>query len=64
MHLCNASGGGSRRSYHGQTFRGRSAEALARLDVQRQGTVQNWPSLDKHVWHLVATMLRAMGYGL
>jgi hypothetical protein len=62
-----ANKGGTRTADHGDydvaTFRGRSAEQLNRLQMQRRGSVENHARLALHVWHLVAKALKAMGYG-
>ncbi|MCA0208154.1 MAG: hypothetical protein LCH74_03740 [Proteobacteria bacterium] len=53
--------------YQGETYRGRSVDALntamRRQQVTRSGTVTGHRRLDLHVWHLLAKMLTAMGYG-
>jgi len=53
--------------YEGETYRGRSVEALndamRRKQTTRSGKVTGHRRLDLHVWHLVAKMLSAMGYG-
>lgn len=49
--------------YFGATHRGRSAAVLDRGVVQRSGVVEGFPRQSLHVWHLVARMLAAMGYG-
>lgn len=49
--------------YVGETLRGRSEAALDKGAVQRTGRVVGHPRLSLHVWHLVARMLVAMGYG-
>jgi hypothetical protein len=61
-HIINTSGRGRRRSYDVATFRGRSAEALAKREPQRKGRVENFPSEEVHVWNLVRKALDAMGY--
>lgn len=63
MHVCNVGGDTRRGNYSGETFRGRSKEALDRRTVSKLGSVTNWPRLDQHVWNLVAAMLDNMGYG-
>lgn len=54
-------------NYEGETYRGRSDEALTRAMLRRattrSGTVTGHRRLDFHVWHLVAKMLASMGYG-
>lgn len=66
MHIANdgrASVENPRRgSYDGQTFVGRSAQALDRLQVSRRGRVEDFPRQDLHIWNLVAAMLKRMGY--
>lgn len=63
----NVGGGTKVGDYQGETYRGRSAEALDaamwRRSVTRAGKVTGHRRLDLHVWHLVAKMLTAMGYG-
>lgn len=49
--------------YVGETLRGRSEAGLDRGQPQRTGRVERHPRLSLHVWHLVARMLLAMGYG-
>lgn len=53
--------------YEGVTYRGRSEQALDSAmngtKVTRRGKVVGHRRLDLHVWHLVAKMLSAMGYG-
>lgn len=53
--------------YRGETYRGRDDAALTRAmlrrAVTREGKVSGHRRLDLHVWHLVAKMLAAMGYG-
>lgn len=49
--------------YDGKSFRGRRAEALDRQIVQRRGRVTGFRRNDRHVWSLVAAMLKEMGYG-
>lgn len=53
--------------YQGQTYRGRDGDALSRAmrrhAITREGKVTGHRRLDLHVWHLVAKMLTAMGYG-
>lgn len=53
--------------YQGETYRGRSTDALnhamRKQQVTRSGTVTGHRRLDLHVWHLVAKMLASMGYG-
>jgi hypothetical protein len=63
MHICNVSGAGRRRDYQAQVFRGRSKAALDKRSVLRTGALTNWPSLDLHVWNMVAALLASMGYG-
>lgn len=63
MTLSNTSGTGLLRSYFCRVLRGRSAQQLDRHQVQREGMVDNWPSEQVHIWNLVATALRNMGYG-
>src|SRR5690242_14515482 len=51
-------------SYVGETLRGRSTGALDRGLVTRRGRVERFPRQALHIWHLVARMLAAMGYGV
>lgn len=53
----------NRGDYEARTLKGRSTEQLNRRTTQRQGFVKNWPRLQLHVWNLVATALKEMGYG-
>lgn len=62
MGIANIGGNRARGSYRVETYRGRSAPQLARRQVQRGGTVRDYPRLSVHVWHLVARALIAMGY--
>ena len=63
MHICNdGTSAGRRRSYAGESFAGRHADALNQRRVSKRGAVSNWPAPDLHVWNLVAAMLQAMGY--
>lgn len=68
LRICNdgeTSAANPRRgSYHGETLVGRSTAALDRGQVQRKGRVADFPRHELHLWHLVARMLAAMGYGL
>lgn len=54
-------------AYDGETWRGRDREALDKAmrdhAVTRRGRVEGYRRHDLHVWHLVAKMLAAMGYG-
>lgn len=64
MTICNdGKGTAERGTYLGKVLRGRSRAALDRGEVQRSGTVTNYPRKSSHVWNLVAQMLRDMGYG-
>lgn len=63
MNICNIGGTKHHGDYQAETFRGRSTEQLDRFVIQRQATVTGHPRLSKHVWHLVAKALIAMGYG-
>lgn len=49
--------------YRARTYRGRSADALDRFEVQREGKVLQHRRLAEHVWNLVAKGLVSMGYG-
>jgi len=63
----NTGGGLKVGNYHGETYRGRNRGALDRAmnrrAIIRTGAVIGHRRLDLHVWHLVAKMLSAMGYG-
>lgn len=63
MNICNIGGTKHHGDYQVETLRGRSTEQLNRQIIQRQATVTGHPRLSKHVWHLVAKALIAMGYG-
>lgn len=64
MHMCNdGTSAGERRNYFAKVFRGRSKEQLDRLQVNREDFIQDWPSDQVHIWNLIATALRKMGYG-
>jgi hypothetical protein len=64
MHIANDGSGSARRgNYSGETFIGRSREALAKGRISKRARIEDWPRLDLHVWNLVATMLNRMGYG-
>jgi hypothetical protein len=62
MRICNIGGSRERGDYRAETFRGRSAQQLARLIRQRAATISDYPRLSIHVWHLVARALVGMGY--
>jgi hypothetical protein len=66
MHICNDGettlDNPRRGAYVGESFIGRSTEALDERKVSKRGRVGNWPRLDFHVWNLVARMLEDMGY--
>jgi hypothetical protein len=62
MRICNIGGTREHGDYRAETFRGRSAEQLARLIRQRAATISDYPKLSIHVWHLVARALVGMGY--
>jgi hypothetical protein len=62
MRICNIGGTRERGDYRAETFRGRSAQQLARLIRQRAATISDYPKLSIHVWHLVARALVGMGY--
>lgn len=53
--------------YEGETYRGRSEDALNAAMVNRTttrtGKVSGHRKQQLHVWHLVAKMLASMGYG-
>lgn len=56
-------GTNKRRNYDARTLFGRSKEALNQRRTQRHARIENWPSLNLHVWNLVATALKKMKYG-
>lgn len=63
MHICNTGEGNDDvADYYGETFKGRSTEALDKKTVVRTGEISNWPKQRNHVWKLVAKMLATMGY--
>ena len=62
MQIRNAGGDRKVARYSVETLRGRSREQLDRRECQRSGTVENYPRLSIHVWHLVARALCAMKY--
>ncbi len=63
MHISNMGDGTDiRANYVGETFKGRSKDALDRRNVARRGIVSDWPKQRNHVWMLVAKMLKTMGY--
>lgn len=63
MHISNIGPGDPGRwNYDVKTLRGRSKEELDKRTVNRQGNVENVPSDDHHVWHLVAEALKAVEY--
>lgn len=63
MHISNVGGTENLGNYDCQTFRGRSAADLSRLNVQRECQVRSHPRLSQHVWNLVTKALTGMGYG-
>ena len=62
MHISNIGGSRQVGHYSARTYRGRSSEQLSRGELQRQGSVRNYPRLSLHAWHLVARALIAMKY--
>lgn len=48
--------------YTCRTYKGRSAEALDKAQIQRSGKVVGWRRHDFHVWNLVSLALLKMGY--
>jgi hypothetical protein len=63
MHISNTGTGTTdKRNYLLQTFRGRSKRELDNYTIQRQQTLENWPSERLHVWNLVCYALAALGY--
>lgn len=64
MHICNSDTGTAKlRNYFCRVLRGRSSQQLDANQVQREGFVESWPAEAVHVWNLVGTALRNMGYG-
>lgn len=63
MHISNIGGTENLGNYECRTFRGRSAQELARQTRQRECQVRGHPRLSQHVWNLVAKALTGMGYG-
>lgn len=64
MRLYNdGTGTRTRSDYVGEVFRGRNFEVLDKNTVHKRGEVKKWPRLERHVWNLVAVMLKNMGYG-
>lgn len=67
MMVHNVGGTGNKRDYDGETYKGRSTEALTKAmktnSVTRRGEVRGHPAEAVHVWNLIAKMLKAMGYG-
>lgn len=53
----------TRGDYIGEVFRGRNFEALDKNTIHKRAELRNWPRLDRHVWNLVAVMLKNLGYG-
>lgn len=63
MRISNdGTGGANTGSYDGVTFRGRDRAALDREVPSHTGRVENYPRKSRHVWNLVARMLKQMGY--
>lgn len=62
MKIINVGGNRTVGHYVAETYRGRSAEQLARAVKQRSGSIKDYPRLSVHVWHLVARALVAMKY--
>jgi len=63
MHISNTGDGDNNyANYIGETFKGRSKEALDRRNVCRRRIISDWPRQRNHVWMLVAKMLKTMGY--
>lgn len=64
MHICNVEKERKTlRNYICRVLRGRGAGQLDRNQIQREGLIENWPAEQVHIWNLVATALRNMGYG-
>lgn len=62
MMIANVGGTRTRGDYRVEVYRGRDAASLSRRTVHRRGSVQNYPRLAIHVWHLVARALQSTGY--
>lgn len=63
MKICNdGTSAGSRRSYIGTVFRGRSKEQLDKETIHKERLLGNWPAEQLHVWNLVARFLNGFGY--
>lgn len=60
--ICNVGGSHERGDYQVCTYRGRNKEALDKRTVNRSGSVNNYPRLALHVWHLVYEALKAVNY--
>lgn len=65
--IANTGGTETVGDYSGETYRGRTVDALDAAmrsrTTTRTGKVGGHRRLDLHVWHLVAKMLSSMGYG-
>lgn len=64
MYIANdGTGTPTRGNYNGETVRkGSDKGNVAGYVPVRQGRVENYPRASKHVWNLIAKMLKAMGY--
>jgi hypothetical protein len=63
MEICNDdTGTHERRNYIARVLRGRSQEQLDRRRVHRSVELKDWPSLQRHIWQLVAVILAKLGY--
>lgn len=58
----DGTGNHSLRNYNGFVYRGRDKKALDKVTIQRTARVENHPSERMHIWHLVAKMLKNLGY--
>lgn len=63
MDICNDGTSNHRlRNYFALLYRGRGQAQLDRRTTLRQTAIKEWPSEEVHIWNLVATMLKQMGY--
>lgn len=49
--------------YNVRTLRGRNHGSFDHRITQKEGRVEKWRRLDRHVWYLVAIALAKCGYG-
>lgn len=59
----DGTGSATRGNYDGVTFRGRGSVQLNRCVRSHSGRVEGYARQARHIWNLVAIMLRAMEYG-